>query len=303
MKRPATPSDTGTLLQESPLGLAMRRAKVGILQARRLLSWSTSQVSYRRPPIACSGDGFAHCSYRRRIAITRTDSAALPILEQGKRVNLAIAAPHFDGLLLEPGQPLSFWRTLGRVRAARGFRHGIEVRGGCIVPTLGGGLCLLSNALFRMACELGWQIVERHGHTVEAVPSQDPIWGLDATVFWPHVDLRVAPRTGPARLTVRVTDDALSLAVHTRAPNRLQVQLRSVGDVEYQRDGHRMRGNRIVRTISDQTTGTSRVRDVVADNRRRLLHRAEMRRNCLTCDERGCHARPGDLPTLALGGR
>lgn len=294
-----------TLLHESPGGLLWRRTKVGILQARRLLSWTVQPTRWRPPPVSSLPEsateldqpaGYRHCIYHRDVPIARADDGADPVLERGKRVNLRIAAPHFHGLTLSAQRPLSFWRALGRATARRGFRHGMELRGGCIVPTLGGGLCLLSNALFRMACELGWTILQRHGHTIEAVPDDHPVWGLDATVFWPHVDLCIAPRAGRALLGVEVVGEALRIRVYSRSRLPHRVVLRSVGDVTYRRHGQPVRANCVTRELYDIDTGRLHARDVVANNRRRLLHTDEMRRNCLTCDESGCHARPRDLP-------
>ena len=31
------------------------------------------------------------------------------------------------------------------------------------MPSIGGGICLVSNALFAMAVRVGWSILERHG--------------------------------------------------------------------------------------------------------------------------------------------
>ena len=37
--------------------------------------------------------------------------------------------------------------NLGRITARKGFVLGREIREGCVVPTVGGGICQLSNAL------------------------------------------------------------------------------------------------------------------------------------------------------------
>jgi vancomycin resistance protein VanW len=285
---------TASLASASRLSLAVRRTKVAYFQARRLLSWAVEPERWQVPVLAGAAE-LPHCVYRRDVPIGRTDPGADPVLEQGKRVNLALAAPSFDGLVLAPARPLSFWRALGRVTEARGFRHGMELRGGCIVPTLGGGLCALSNALFRMACELGWNILERHGHTREAAPFDGQVWGLDATVFWPHVDLRIAPREGPVRLEVAVRGDVLRLSVHAAAPQRTRVELASAGDSVHAAGGVRLRQNQVLRTIVDRDTGAVR-RDVVASNRKELVRVDDQRRNCMTCDEQACHARPRSLP-------
>lgn len=286
---------TTSLASASRLSLAVRRTKVAYFQARRLLSWATEPERWQAPALAGPAAGFPHRVYQRDVPIGRTDPGADPVLEQGKRVNLALAAPSFDGLVVAPDRPLSFWRALGRITAARGFRHGMELRGGCIVPTLGGGLCALSNALFRMACELGWNILERHGHTREAAPFDGEVWGLDATVFWPHVDLRIAPLVGPVRLDVAVRGEVLRLGVHATLPQRARVELASVDDRVDGDGAQRQRQNRVLRTIVDRDTGAVR-RDVVASNRKELVRVVDQRRNCMTCDEAACHARPRSLP-------
>jgi len=110
-------------------------------------------------------------------------------LELGKVQNLRIAAAATDGVLLEPGETFSFWRTLGRPTRAKGYVRGRELRQGCMIPTIAGGICQLSRALSRVAERSGMDIVERHRHT--AAPPEaaldDP---ADSTVFWNYVDLR-----------------------------------------------------------------------------------------------------------------
>jgi vancomycin resistance protein VanW len=294
-----TDTMTATLASASRMSLAVRRTKVAYFQARRLLTWTLQRERWRAPVLA-SPAGFPYRVYERELSIARTDPGADPVLEQGKRVNLALAAPCFDGLVVTPEQPLSFWRALGRVTAARGFRHGMELRGGCIVPTLGGGLCALSNGLFGLACELGWNIIERHGHTRDAAPTEDALWGLDATVFWPHVDLRVAPYAGQARLSVAVVGDSLRLCVDASAPLDTQVALAGDGDRVDAAGSVRTRHNRVLRVIVDKATGREVRRDVVAVNRKQLVRVVEQRRNCMTC-EQACHARPRGLPGSQAG--
>lgn len=264
--------------------VAVRQVKVNLLRARRLLAWAREPTEWRVPAVE-GARAFAHRVYAARIPLVRCDLGADPRLEAGKRTNLAIAAPHFDGRVLSADTPLSFWRVLGRPTAARGFALGAEVRAGCMVPTLGGGLCLLSNAIFAAACELGWTVLERHGHTMRPDTAlNDEVPGLDATVFWPFVDLRVAPAAGRARLGVRIAGDVLELDVRADravAPSVVREEARSVAGGQLV--------NRIVRIGADGR------RDVVARNRSRLLSASAERRNCLSCDEDDCHARPREL--------
>jgi vancomycin resistance protein VanW len=285
------PGQTRSLVDESRTALAWRKTKVALLQGRRLVDWALWPERYAAPQLAESGERFSHLHGARQVSIARNDPNAHPVFEEGKRINVALAAPAFDGLLLAPGQPLSFWRTLGRVTEEKGFRHGMELRGGCITPSLGGGLCLISNALFALAAELGWTILERHGHSLEAVPPPSgQVWGLDATAFWPYVDLRVVPVEGPVRLNMKVHGEHLRISVHGEQPLKTHSSLRSVDEHTERVDGELVRSNRVVRERFDKS-GRSLGTEIVAENRTRILTEQHQHRNCLTCGEESCHAR------------
>jgi len=130
------------------------------------------------------------------------------LLVAGKVHNLRRAAAAFDGRVLESGAVLSFWRQLGPPWAWRGFALGREVRSGCVIPTVGGGLCQLSNALLRVAQLVGMEVLERHAHSARIEAGSDS--GPDATVAWNDIDLRLRSRQ-PLRLEVALSTDELVL--------------------------------------------------------------------------------------------
>ena len=139
-------------------------------------------------------------------------------LVAGKVQNLRVARRAFDAIEVPAGELLSFWRQLGRPGAWRGFVQGRELRGGCVVPTLAGGICQLSNALATVAARAGLELVERHGHTArieQAAQAADD--AVDATVFWNYVDLKVRAKHA-WRLEVELTADELVLRIRARSP-------------------------------------------------------------------------------------
>lgn len=110
-------------------------------------------------------------------------------LELGKVQNLRIAAAAIDGIVLAPGEGFSFWRAAGRATRRKGYVTGRELRNGCMIPTVGGGICQLTNALSRVAHRAGMEIVERHSHSLHP-PGFFIDDSTDATVFWNYVDFR-----------------------------------------------------------------------------------------------------------------
>ena len=114
-------------------------------------------------------------------------------LVAGKIHNLRLAVKKLDGLEIPAASTFSFWRHIGRASRLKGFVAGRELREGCIIPNIGGGLCQLSNALFDAALQANCEIVERHAHT-QVIAGSLAEKGRDATVFWNYVDLRFRSR-------------------------------------------------------------------------------------------------------------
>jgi vancomycin resistance protein VanW len=277
-----------------------RRARVGALTAARYADWLARPGRYPTPRLAPTGEKEWPEVLGESVVPIAGDGHADPLLEAGKATNLALAAAAFDGLLIEADRPLSFWRTLGRTSAGRGYRPGRELRGGCVVPALGGGICLLSGALFALAARLGFTILERHGHSLEVMPPRaGQLWGLDATVFHPYVDLRFAPARGRVRLEVQVAHGDLRIAMRGEVPPQVRAQLVSVDErIEDAPDG-RLRCNRLLRRLYAIETGALIEEAIIAVNRRRLVPERARGRTCLTCGEAGCWERPslmGEAP-------
>ncbi|QIG50898.1 vanw family protein [Nordella sp. HKS 07] len=132
-------------------------------------------------------------------------------LTLGKIHNLRRAIRHLDGVEVPAGALVSFWRQVGRTTRRRGFVPGRELREGCLIASVGGGLCQLSNALHEAALDAGFDVVERHAHSF-VVPGSRAAFGRDATVFWNYVDLRFrSPR--PFRIEAALRRGALEIVL------------------------------------------------------------------------------------------
>lgn len=130
----------------------------------------------------------AEVSTPLRAAVAERDAGEARLVE-GKIHNLRVALRRLDGARVPAGGTFSFWRQIGRATRRAGYVEGRELREGCVIPTIGGGLCQLSNALYGAALDAGCEIVERHAHS-QIVPGSLSERARDATIFWNYVDLR-----------------------------------------------------------------------------------------------------------------
>lgn len=100
--------------------------------------------------------------------------------------NIALAASKLDGLVLAPGEKLSFNGSVGKRTAKAGFKVAGVYANGRHEVDLGGGICQVSSTLYNAALFANLKIVSRTNHSMP-VPYL-PI-GRDATVDYGNVDL------------------------------------------------------------------------------------------------------------------
>jgi vancomycin resistance protein YoaR len=102
--------------------------------------------------------------------------------------NIEVAAAHLDGLVIEPGELVSFNDMVGARSGDNGFQKAFEIYKGEMVEGTGGGTCQVASTLHAIAFFGGLDIVQRLPHSR---PSAYIPVGLDATVVYPVVDLKL----------------------------------------------------------------------------------------------------------------
>lgn len=111
--------------------------------------------------------------------------------------NVSLTASKINGVLIPPGETFSFNRTVGDITAATGFKQAYVIKGGRTVLDDGGGVCQDSTTVFRAALNAGLPITQRTAHAYRVgYYEQGFPPGLDATVYYPYVDLQFKNDTG-----------------------------------------------------------------------------------------------------------
>lgn len=104
-----------------------------------------------------------------------------PSDHNGWGANIWIPARTLDGYVVGPGERFDFWKAIGPITWAKGYRVGGAIVGGHTREgvALGGGICAASSTLFNAAYRAGFPINSRspHYYYIERYPV-----GLDATV-------------------------------------------------------------------------------------------------------------------------
>jgi len=106
----------------------------------------------------------------------------------GRSKNIVAAAAFLDGLVLAPGETLSFNDRVGARTLERGFTWAPEIQADELTTGVGGGTCQVSSTLHAAALFGALDVVDRRSHSR---PSSYTKLGLDATVSYPRVDLKI----------------------------------------------------------------------------------------------------------------
>ena len=101
--------------------------------------------------------------------------------------NVRKACGLLDGIVLIPGQTLSFNDTLGERTDVNGWLPATAYANGEVRQEYGGGICQVSSTLYNAVLYANLEIVERacHQFQVGYLP-----WGMDATVSWGWPDFK-----------------------------------------------------------------------------------------------------------------
>lgn len=132
--------------------------------------------------------------------------------------NVGRAAALMDGVVILPGEIASFNAEVGPRSKENGFTTAPEIYKGELREGIGGGTCQMASTLHAAAYLGGFEIQERINHSR---PSGYIPMGLDATVVYPHVDLKLK------------NPYAFPIVVHTIADKgTLTVELRGSGSAD-----------------------------------------------------------------------
>lgn len=172
-------------IQRSWLRLRLGKAYYA---ARRYALWCSPRYRWARER---RQDSLPYLQASHETPLLRQLRGADMELQRNKVVNLRLAAAKLDGVLLRPGETLSYWRLIGKPSARRGYLPGMVLFLGRIGSDVGGGLCQLSNLIFWMTLHTDLTVAERYRHSHDVFPDahRTQPFGTGATCAYPHRDL------------------------------------------------------------------------------------------------------------------
>lgn len=114
-----------------------------------------------------------------------TQTTYFPYSVPNRVSNIDLAASKLNGIVLNPGDSLSYNTALGQRTLDAGFLEAGAYSDGEVVEEVGGGICQVSSTLYCAEVMANLETVNRTNHyfRVDYLPI-----GFDATVSWPNPD-------------------------------------------------------------------------------------------------------------------
>ncbi|MDD4049060.1 MAG: VanW family protein, partial [Clostridia bacterium] len=144
---------------------------------------------------------------RRQLGNVDTD------LQENKAVNLSIAVPKVNGVIIKPHEIFSFWKLVGNCTEARGYKEGLVIKGGEVSKGIGGGMCQFTNLIYWMVLHSPLTIIEYHHHNnIDMFPDygrQIP-FGTGTSIMYNYLDFQFINNTNQTfQLIIYITDKYL----------------------------------------------------------------------------------------------
>lgn len=149
--------------------------------------------------------------YSQKLEIISSVRISVESQDENVKQNLRQALGKINNLSLSPGSVFSFNELVGKGSLENGYKTGRVYYRDEVIYEPGGGLCILSTALYNTFLLAGFQIIERHKHSKPI--SYAPL-GLDATIRYGNKDLKMKNQHKQSfRLKVSLSERSLFVAL------------------------------------------------------------------------------------------
>lgn len=145
---------------------------------------------------------------------------------ENRNTNLRLACQALNGLILQPGETLSYNQALGERTSEKGYKPAPAYSGHELVDTVGGGICQVSSTLYWCAMLSDLEIVDRVNHGYPATYMEK---GLDATVSWNGPDFKFKNNTDfPIKILAEVSDGYVKMKIMGTDQRDYYIKMESV---------------------------------------------------------------------------
>ena len=262
---------------------------------RRKLFCEISPLTYKISTCKCRAVRFLQNSVSRENFAKSKCSQPLPVvvykhnslirrrlgnvdlqLQENKAVNLAIAAPKVNNIVIRPGETFSFWQLVGSPNEKNGYKTGLTIAGGKPSKDIGGGMCQFTNLIHWMILHSPLDITEHHHHDgVDLFPDFNRVvpFGTGTIILYNYKDYRFKNNTDQHfQLIVYTTDEYLCGELRTTKPLENSYHIKAEDEFFSRENGIVYRNGKVYRSVVDKASGNVIDKKLIKTNHAEVMY-------------------------------
>lgn len=197
-------------------------------------------------------------------------------LQENKAINLSIAAPKVNEIVICPGETFSFWQLVGSPSEKNGYKTGLTIASGKPSKDIGGGMCQFTNLIHWMILHSPLDIVEHHHHDgVDLFPDFNRVvpFGTGTSILYNYKDYRFKNNTDQHfQLIVYTTDEHLCGELRTTKPLEHSYHIKAEEEFFSREDGMVYRNGKVYRSVIDKNTGNVIDKKLIKTNHAQVMY-------------------------------
>jgi len=244
---------------------------------KRKIKWMANSNSYASTHF---DEKLPYMLYQSKSIIRRKLGNVDMSLQENKAVNLGIAAPKLNGILIKPNQVFSFWKLVGNCVASKGYLEGLVIKNSDVGVGIGGGMCQLTNLIHWLILHSPLTVLEHHHHNqFDLFPDfgRTVPFGTGTSIMFNYLDYQFVNNTAYTfQLIIYTTDEHLGGELRCDSPNGQSYHIVERNAYFSQVEDTYFRYNEVYQITIDKTTGDTVDEKLINQNRSKVLYDASL---------------------------
>lgn len=196
-------------------------------------------------------------------------------LQENKVTNILLACNKVNGIVIDPGETFSFWRTVGKTRAKDGYQKGLVIGRNGFSSGYGGGLCQMANMIHWLVLNSPFKVTELHHHSDALFPDERRRvpFGTGTSICYNNVDYRFQNNTDQ-KVQVLVWVENGELCGELRSEHAYPCRYKLVEENHhYRKEGASYyRISQVYRIVIDRATNEELRKELLLDNHSLVMY-------------------------------
>lgn len=196
-------------------------------------------------------------------------------LQENKVTNIMLACGRISGIVIEPGEVFSFWKTVGRPTYRKGYKDGLVIARGGFVSGVGGGLCQMANMIHWLVLNSPLEVTELHHHSDALFPDERRRvpFGTGTSVSYNYIDYRFRnPTDQRVQILVWCENGELCGELRSEAPFPYRYKLMEENHHFRLEEGRYYRISQVYRSVIDRADGREAAKELILDNHSAVMY-------------------------------